>query len=158
MVIGRERPPFEPENDAALVHGTYSSAKVAERAVQVHGALYEVAPWVAEDHYTPSVDRYLKATAREQLAHEALIGMQPGAKGFTRLLETATAASRLAWAMADALGLTPAGHARLKILVAGGEHAEASLAEMSEQGRRARLAAADGEAIEGTATAIEDGQ
>jgi hypothetical protein len=139
MVAGQERPPFKPENDAALVHGAYSPAVIAERAAQVHDALIEVAPWVAERHYAPSVDRYLKATAREQLAHEALIGMNPGAKGFTRLLETATAASRLAWHFGDQLGLTPAGHARLKILVAGGEHAEASLADLSEQGRRARL-------------------
>jgi hypothetical protein len=152
MVAGQERPSFELGNDAALVHGAYSPALLAERAKQVHDALLEVAPWVAERHYAPSVDRYLKATAREQLAHNALVGMDAGARGFTRLLETATAASRLAWAMADALGLTPAGHARLRVLVAGGERAEASLVALGEQGRRAR-AAADVSAIDAT---VED--
>jgi hypothetical protein len=137
---GERAPPFESGNTVAVVHGTYSAAEVERRAARVHDALLEIAPWVAEEHYAPSVDRYLKATAREQLAHEALIGMTPGAKGFTRLLETATAASRLAWFMGDALGLTPGGHARLKVLVAAATDAEASIADLAEEGRRIRLA------------------
>ncbi len=134
------RPPFEPGNELSLRHGAYSPAKLAERAEVVHASLLAYAPWVAEPHYAPSVSRYLEATAREQLAHQALIGMEPGAKGFTRLLETATAASRLAWLYADQLGLTPTGHAKLKILVAGGEHAEASLADLAAEGQRTRSA------------------
>ncbi len=148
MVAGVERPPFAPGNVVALKHGAYSPAELEKRAEIVHEHLLDVAPWVSEEHYAPSVSRYLQATAREQLAHEALIGMEPGARGFTRLLETATAASRLAWFMGDALGLTPAGHARLKMLVAGGEHAERSLADLADEGRRARLAAVDANSVE----------
>lgn len=148
MVAGVERPPFEPGHRLSTIHGAYSPRAIEERAAQVHGALYEVAPWLSEDHYAPSVARYLQATAREALAHEALMAMAPGARGFTRLLETATAASRLAWFMGDALGLTPAGHARLKMLVAGGEHAERSLADLASEGRRVRLAAVDASAVD----------
>jgi len=85
----------------------------------------EAAPWLSADHLAPAVHRYLQATAREQLAHQAYI-----AKPSPRLLEAATAAARLAWRMGDELGLTPAGHAKLKMLVAGGAHAEASLADL----------------------------
>ena len=74
----------------------------------------------------PTVHRYLQATAREQLAHEALM---TSTKLSPRPLETATAAARLAWQMGDQLGLTPAGHARLKLVVAGATHAEATLAD-----------------------------
>jgi len=140
MVAGHERPPFEPGNTVALVHGAYSAKAIAERAEHVHSALIEVAPWCAAEHFAPSVDRYLKATAREQLAHDALIDMEPGARGFARLIETATAASRLAWAMGDALGLTPGGHAKLKLLVAGATEAEATLADLAAEGRQTRLA------------------
>jgi hypothetical protein len=126
-------PDFEPGNVVAFRHGSYSERAIAERAKLVHASLLEVAPWCAEDRYLPSVNRYLQATARETLAHEALMA---AGKLSTRLLETATAAARLAWSMGDALGLTPAGHARLKLLVAGATGAEMELAELAEQGRQ----------------------
>jgi hypothetical protein len=146
---------FAPGNDVAKRHGAYSPAEIEKRAGVVHEHLLTIAPWVAEDHYMPSVSRYLQATAREQLAHEALTGMEPGARGFTRLLETATAASRLAWAMGDQLGLTPAGHAKLKMLVAGATEAEATIGDLIEQGREIRtraeqrIAAAGGDELDG---------
>ena len=125
-------PPFEPGNTASLVHGAYSERAIAERAELVHAELLEVAPWCDEDRFLPSVHRYLQATAREQLAHEALMA---STKLSPRLLETATAAARLAWQMGDQLGLTPAGHARLKLVVAGATHAEATLADLAAEGR-----------------------
>ncbi len=121
-------PPFEPGNQIVRRHGTYSPAAIAERAAEVHDALLDIAPWVDEPEYAPSVDRYLKATAREQLAHEALMA---GGKLVPRLLETATAASRLAWQMGEQLGLTPAGHAKLRVLWGAAAEAERSLARGS---------------------------
>ena len=118
----------------SLVHGAYSERAIAERAGLVHERLLEVAPWVDQDHFAPSVHRYVQATAREQLAHEHLMSSD---KLSPRLLEAATAAARLAWAMGDALGLTPAGHAKLKMLVAGGEHAEATYADLKRRGDEA---------------------
>jgi hypothetical protein len=138
-----------PGNVLALKHGAYSERAIAERAQLVHASLLEVAPWCAEDRYLPSVNRYLQATARETLAHDALMA---GGKLSPRLLETATAAARLAWSMGDALGLTPAGHARLKLLVAGATEAEASLRDMAQQGRQTRgrqAALAEGEPFDG---------
>jgi hypothetical protein len=134
MVAGKMREPFPLGHQLSRKHGAYSVQAVGERAAAVHQELLTFAPWVAEEHYAPSVNRYLQATAREALAHRALLGMEPGARGFTRLMEAATAASRLAWFMADQLGLTPAGHARLKMLVAGSAHAEASLADLAAEG------------------------
>jgi hypothetical protein len=134
---GYSWPDATPGNTIALKHGSYSERAIAERAQLVHASLLEVAPWCAEDRYLPSIDRYLKATARETLAHDALMA---GGKISPRLLETATAAARLAWSMGDQLGLTPAGHARLRMLTAGGEHAEASLADLAAQGRAIREA------------------
>jgi hypothetical protein len=106
------------------VHGAYSEQAIAERAELVHGHLLEVCPWLTAPHFAPAVQRYVQATARETLAHD---GLMASTKLSPRLLEAATAAARLAWQMGDALGLTPAGHARLKMLVAGGEHAELSV-------------------------------
>ena len=136
-------PQFEPGHESLTIeHGAYTPARIAERAVVVHESLLKVAPWLSEEHYAPSVDRYLKATAREQLAHEALIDRGATGKGFTRLLETATAASRLAWFMADALGLTPTGHARMKVLIADAVEAEVSLGDLAAEGARVRAARA----------------
>src|SRR5664280_3386808 len=95
---GYSWPDATPGNTLALKHGTYSDRAIAERAAVVHASLLEVAPWCAEDRYLPSVNRYLQATARETLAHEALMA---GGKLSPRLLETATAAARLAWQMGD---------------------------------------------------------
>lgn len=138
---GDTRPPFAPGNQLAVghgapvVHGAYSDRSVAERAELVHDHLLEVCPWLSAPHFAPAVLRYAQATAREQLAHE---GLMASSRLSPRLLEAATAAARLAWQMADALGMTPAGHARLKMLVAGGEHAEASLADLAAEGRAVR--------------------
>ena len=134
-------PDFEPGNVVAFRHGAYSERAIAERAQLVHASLLAVAPWCAEDRYLPSVNRYLQATARETLAHDAL--MAGGKKISPRLLETATAAARLAWSMGDALGLTPAGHARLKLLVAGATGAEMELADLMRQGAEIRAARTD---------------
>ncbi len=129
----------EPGNELSVRHGAYSPAKIAAKAAAVHEALLEVAPWCNEPHYLPSVNRYLDATAREQLAHRAIEAS--AGKVSPRLLEAATAASRLAWQMGDQLGLTPAGHARLKTITAASVGAEASLADLMATGREARLLA-----------------
>lgn len=141
---GYSWPPFEKGNQlavgntAALVHGATSPRAIAERAELVHAHLIETCPWLDEPRYAPSLQRYLTATAREQLAHEAYMAEPTKA----RLLEAATAAARLAWSIGAELGLTPAGHARLRILTAGGEHAEASLHDLAAEGRRIRERAA----------------
>jgi hypothetical protein len=149
MSDAERHPDFEPGNDAALKHGAFSELMIGARAELVHASLLEVAPWCAEDRYLPSVHRYLRATARETLAHDALMASE---KLSPRLLEAATASARLAWSMGDALGLTPAGHARLKLLVAGATEAEANLRDMAQQGRQTRgrqAALAEGEPFDG---------
>lgn len=141
-----KHPDFEPGNSAALKFGVYSPVVIEAKAAEVHAELLRVAPWCDEERYLPSVLRYLQATAREQLAHEAIAN---SSKVSPRLFEVATACARLAWVMADQLGLTPAGHARLKVLVADATSAEAGLADLAERGRqirerRAAQLAADG--------------
>lgn len=157
----RAAPPFEPGNTLSLRHGAYSPAVIAERAEVVHAALLEVAPWLDDDRYMVSVDRYIKATAREQLAHEALMN---STKLSPRLLETATAAARLAWQMGDALGLTPAGHAKLKMLSAGGAVAERTVADLVADGAKAwaaaeaRVAAEAGQPAQEALHAVGEGE
>lgn len=128
-------PDFERGNTLSLVHGAYSERAIEAKAEEVHAALLEYAPWCAEERYAPSLQRYLRAAAREELAHRALMD---NPKLSPRLLEAATSAARLAWAMADQLGLTPAGHARLKVLVADATTAEASLADLAQRGAQIR--------------------
>jgi len=127
---------FEPGNQLSRTHGAYSVQAIADQAVLVHNELLRVAPWLDEERYAPSLLRYLQAAAREALAHRALTAS--GAKFSPRLLESCTAAARLAWQMGDELGLTPAGHARLKVLMADSITAEVSVAELAERGRQIR--------------------
>jgi hypothetical protein len=127
-----KHPDFEAGNALALKSGAYSPRAIAEKAAHVHQELVLVAPWLDQPQYAPSLLRYLQATAREQLAHKALVDSP---KFSPRALEAATAAARLAWAMGDSLGLTPAGHARLRALMADAVGAEVSIADLAERGR-----------------------
>jgi hypothetical protein len=146
---GYSRPPFEDGNQAALSHGTYSPRAISERAVEVHAELLKFAPWLDRAEFMPSVRRYLEATAREQLAHRAIMASDSPSP---RLLEAATSAARLAWRIGDELGLTPRGHMELRLLLAGTTSAEASLADLAAQGRAAM--AARGDVVDGTAEEV----
>lgn len=130
-----KHPDFAEGNTMALRHGAYSVQAIADKAVEVHNELLRVAPWLDEERYAPSLLRYLQAAAREALAHRALTN---NPKFNARLLEACTAASRLAWSFADELGLTPAGHARLKVLLADAVSAEVSVAELAARGKAIR--------------------
>ncbi len=149
---GHSWPPFQPGHQLSRTHGAYSVNAIAERAKEVHLALLEVAPWLNEERYAPTVHRYLMAAAREALADKALT---ESARFSPRLAEAATAAARLAWSMADALGLTPGGHARLKVLVAEATSAETSIADLAERGRAIREARASEFAAERSTEAPE---
>lgn len=129
-------PPFEPGNTLSLRHGAFSPQAIAAKAEQVHNELVLQAPWLAEEKYAPALKRYLDATAREALAHNAL--MASPNRVSPRLVEAATAAARLAWQMGDALGLTPAGHQKLKLLVAGAAVAEVDVANLASEGQALR--------------------
>ncbi len=141
---GYSWPPFEPGNDVAVRHGAESERFIAERAEQVHAAILEVAPWIDEPHFLPEVARYLRACAREELLHSA-IEQVAAAKGAdkvpSRQWEQATAAARLASQLAAGLGLTPAGHARLRAVAGTAAVTEVTLADLMAEGRASRLRA-----------------
>ena len=130
---------FEAGNTVSLRHGAESGRTIEARARTVHAQLLEVAPWLSEPHFAPEVARYLRSCAREELIHEYIIKVAEN-HGVgdvpSRLWEQATAAARLASQLGDGLGLTPAGHAKLKMLVAGGAHAEHTLADLIAEGQR----------------------
>jgi hypothetical protein len=161
MVMGRERPPFEPGNQVAKRHGAYSERAIAERAEDVHAELLEHAPYLSESRFMPAVARYLAAASREALLHEH-IERVTAAKGAgavpARVWEQATAAARLAAKLGSDLGLDPIGHARIRALSAasGASEASQSLAELTEQGRRIRLAAERRTAIDASAEDDDD--
>ena len=132
-------PDFEPGNGAALKHGAYSGRVIAEKAREVHAALLDVAPYLAESKFLPAVERYLNAAARESLLHEHILTVSnakgPGAVP-SRVWEQATAAARLAARLGSDLGLDPIGHARIRSLSVTAEAAEATLGELMAEGRR----------------------
>jgi hypothetical protein len=138
-------PDFEPGNVAALVHGANSERAIAAKAAEVHGELLTLVPYLAEEKFLPAVSRYLQAAAREALLHTHITTLSaekgPGAVP-ARVWEQATAAARLAAKLGSDLGLDPIGHARIRALSAGAGVAEASLADLAAEGRRA-LADAD---------------
>lgn len=134
--------PFGEGNTAALVHGGSSERAIASRARVVHEELLTVAPYLAEAKFVPSVDRYLKAAAREALLHEHIVRLSeekgPGAVP-SRVWENATAAARLAAKLGSDLGLDPLGHARIRALSAGAD-SRVALADLADEGRRIREA------------------
>ncbi|HEY2182485.1 MAG TPA: hypothetical protein VGH09_12510 [Solirubrobacteraceae bacterium] len=136
----RQRPDgtrtFEPGNQVAAAtatHGARSPAQIAERALALRSRLFEIAPWTAEEHYGFTVDLYLKALAAVSKIDEHLetIGME---KASTRWFEQRTAASNHALKLSHELGLTPQGHAKLKLTATG---AQLNLAALAAAGKAA---------------------
>lgn len=136
---------FEPGHTLTLVHGANSERAIAAKAAEVHEELLTLVPYLAEEKFLPAVSRYLSAAAREALLHDYITALSaekgPGAVP-SRVWEQATAATRLAAKLGSDLGLDPLGHARIRALSAGAGVAEASLADLAAEGRRA-LAEAD---------------
>ena len=159
---GRERPPFPPGNKVALRHGAYSAEVIAARAKQVHVELLAYAPYLDEPRFLPAVARYLAAASREALLDEHIqqVSAEKGTGAVpARVWEQCTAAARLASKLGSDLGLDPISHARIRALSAGAESSEAnaSLAELSAEGRRVRIAAEQRTAIEATAEDDDEG-
>jgi hypothetical protein len=130
-------PDFEPGNTAAVTHGADSQRFIAQKARQVHVALLDVAPYLAEPKFLPAVERYLNAAGREALLHDHVsrVSAEKGAGAVpSRVWEQATAAARLAAKLASDLGLDPIGHARIRSLSAGAEATEATLADLAARG------------------------
>jgi hypothetical protein len=156
-----QRPPFEPGHTLSLRHGAYSERAIAARAEAVHAELLTFAPYLDEPRFLPAVQRYLDAAARELLLHEHVerLSAEKGTGAVpARVWEQATAAARLAAKLGSDLGLDPIGHARIRALSAasGASEASQSLAELTEQGRRIRLAAERRTAIDASAEDDDD--
>jgi hypothetical protein len=131
-------PDFEPGNTVSIVHGAHSPRVIALKAAEIHDALLEAAPYLAEPKFLPAVDRYLKATAREHLLHDHIqrICDEKGAGRVPiSLWPEATAATRLAAKLGSELGLDPLGHARIRALNAGSARDLGGLQALAEQGR-----------------------
>ncbi|HEX3842657.1 MAG TPA: hypothetical protein VHU85_17835 [Acidimicrobiales bacterium] len=144
----------------AIKNGARSDRAVDLVAEEVHATIREVAPWLAEDHFAPSVHRYLRAAAREQLLDQ-FIASTVEAKGAgkvpSRTWEQATAATRLAHTLASDLGLTPLGEARLRAIAGTAAINELSLADLMAEGAEIRKAAEARHAVSATATERDGG-
>lgn len=156
MPAGERHEDFAPGNTLSVRHGAYSAVVIAERAKSVHAELLQHAPYLDEPRFYPAVQRYLSAAAREALldGHIQQVCAEKGAGAVpARVWEQVTAAARLAAKLGSELGLDPLGHARIRALSAGAESSEASasLAELSAEGRRIRIAAEQRTAIEASA-------
>ena len=130
--------PFQDGNTLALVHGAESPRAINERAIEVHEALLEHAPFLDEPRFIPAVNRYLQSAAREALLHDHIVALSadkgPGAVP-SRVWEQATAAARLSSKLGSDLGLDPIGHARIRALSVGAEVGEAGLNRLFAEGR-----------------------
>ena len=133
-------PDFEPRNTLSLVHGANSERAIAAMADEVHDTIRDVAPWLSEPQFAPAVHRYLRAAAREQLLDKFIANVcdadGPG-KVPSRTWEQATAATRLAAALAADLGLTPLGHARLRAVAGSARATEIGLSDLIRRGEEA---------------------
>jgi hypothetical protein len=140
----KRHPDFEPgEANIAATHGANSERVIAERAKIVNTTLLEAAPWLAEDRFLPAVSLYLRSAARSSLLDEYVdrIAAETGIEHVpARTIEQAIAASNRAFKQAEALGITPAGFNKLKLLAAGAAGAEQSLADLAAKGEAIRAA------------------
>jgi hypothetical protein len=111
MTHSERYPDFAPGNTLSLRHGAYSFRQVGARAEIVRAELLELVPSLADDPESASpLALYVRAVAREELAHEAIEAgnMSP------RLLEAATAAARAASELGAQLGIGPRAAAELR--------------------------------------------
>ena len=139
------RPPFEPGNTAHLTHGARSERIVEAKVSELRAALFEVAPDLDQSRFSETIERYLRAVAREKLLHDYLMEKGPANVG-QRLWEAASAAANTAQKMSAELGLTPAGYHKLKLLWGLGVRAEAevtALQDLAARGAAIRAARAD---------------
>jgi len=148
--------PVEPGNTRAVTHGGYSEQAITERAAELTHHLLELCPWLAEDPvYVIPVARFVRVEARSQLLSEGIAAKAAKdgkLKVGSRLLDSAATTDRLAARLADDLGLSPLGKARLKTFTAAGELGAASLADLAETGRAIRRR----RALEATETEKDD--
>jgi hypothetical protein len=134
--------PFEKGNRFSVVsHGASSPRAIAARAAEIHDALLDAAPYLAEDRFLPAVSRYLSAAAREALLHDHItrVSQEKGVGAVpVRLWPEATAAARLAAKLGSDLGLDPHGYARIRALSVGANVGQATLADLAATGKAIR--------------------
>lgn len=113
-------PPFQPNNEAHLGHGAYSSRRIGSRAREVAREVLELNPALCDDEHALAVSAFSMARARVELLSAAIEEViertgTPGAiKLGPRLVEAATAASREEAAQRASLGLDPRSLAELR--------------------------------------------
>lgn len=106
-----QRPPFEPGHLLSTKHGAYSPRKVGERADIVRAELLTQRPDLALDpECAQPLALYCRSVAREELGHQAIEAGTLNA----RLLESVSAAARVARELGDALGIGPRAAAELR--------------------------------------------
>ena len=150
----REAQPYQPGNLESVRHGARSDRIVEAKVAELRAALYEVAPDLDQPRFTETIERYLRAVAREKLLHGYLIEKGPANVG-QRLWEAASAAANTAQKMSAELGLTPTGFHKLKALWGLGVRAEAEVAALEDLAARgAAIRASRSDLIE--AEAVEE--
>ncbi len=149
--VSKTRPPFEAGNTASLRHGARSEPTITAKVLELRAALFEVAPDLDQPRFHETIERYLRAVAREKLLHDYLMAKGPEHVG-QRLWEAASASANAAQKMSHELGLTPAGFHRLKLLWGLGVRAEHDVAALEGLAARgAEIRASHFDAIDGDA-------
>jgi hypothetical protein len=153
MTHSERYPDFEANNTLSLRHGTYSPRVVGQVAELVRTELLAQRPDLAGPEMATAVGLFCRASAREQIGHLALErASAANAPISPRLLESVSAAARVAKELADSLGLSPRSAAELRAITTSVRLTEALLAqiipEMPQAIREALDAVGAGESVE----------
>lgn len=131
-------PPFEVGNFVPIQHGARSPRVVHSLSKAVADALVEVEPWLASPRHALALSQLAGAEAIRLLLLmriERLTTEGGDDQLNPRLIESVTAAERAAAKLADGMGLTPLGRARLAAISTSAEIGQATLADLAAQGR-----------------------
>ncbi len=131
MPAGARHDDFEPGNELSIRHGSYSVRVVGQVAELVRSELLAERPDLVGPEMATAVGLFCRASAREQIGHLALErASAANAPISPRLLESVSAAARVAKELGDSLGLSPRSAAELRAITTASNLNEALLAQI----------------------------
>jgi len=134
-------PPFEVGHFVPVKDGSRSPRIVESITRAVEDALIELYPWIGASRHALALSQLAGAEAvrlllQRRLEQLALEGELEEMKA--RLIESAASWSNRAAKLAEGMGLTPLGEARLAAIMTTAEIGQATLADLADQGRQTK--------------------
>jgi hypothetical protein len=136
---GYSWPPFEVGHFVPVKSGARSPRIVASLSAAVADAIVEDHPWLADRRHALALSQLAGAEATRLLLqdyHERLAAEKGAGAISPRMVEAKATAERLAAKLAERVGVTPMGRARLAAVAVSAELGEAALADLAATGRQ----------------------